>query len=346
MPRLIDRIIRLTSLRQREEMDLCLVQAARERLGATEAQLVRMLGDAGDERWLTPCRIDADGQVQVADVSWIDQGDLPLAATEPDWLECVRLGQELARPTAGATAAADTTTLFPVRGSAGIDGVLRLVSPQPPGEDARADVRGLLEIFHNQVSMLDYTESDTLTGLLNRKSFDDSFYRASALPLSQVGEGAERRQRAAQRYWLGVIDIDHFKQVNDQHGHLIGDEVLLLLARVMRQTFRLLDRLYRFGGEEFVVMLRCPDEEGAMAAMERFRQRVQSHPFPRVNRVTVSIGFTDIRSGDTPPAAVERADLAVYYAKHHGRNQVRSHATLVREGALVDVAQTSDVEFF
>ena len=113
-----------------------------------------------------------------------------------------------------------------------------------------------------------------------------------------------------------------------------------------RQTFRLLDRLYRFGGEEFVVMLRCPDEEGAMAAMERFRQRVQSYPFPRVNHVTVSIGFTDIRSGDTPPAAVERADLAVYYAKHHGRNQVRSHAALVREGALVDVAQTSDVEFF
>jgi diguanylate cyclase (GGDEF)-like protein len=195
--------------------------------------------------------------------------------------------------------------------------------------------------------LLDYSEADTLTGLLNRKSFDESFYKASALPLSQMqDDAAERRQSGTLRYWLGVIDIDHFKQVNDQHGHLIGDEVLLLLSRVMRGSFRFLDKLYRFGGEEFVVLLRCGGEEDALKAMERFRANVEAFRFPRVEHVTVSIGFTDVRSGDTPPAAVERADLAVYYAKHHGRNQVRSHAQLVREGQLADAAQTSDVEFF
>jgi diguanylate cyclase (GGDEF)-like protein len=148
------------------------------------------------------------------------------------------------------------------------------------------------------------------------------------------------------RYWLGVIDIDHFKQVNDQHGHLIGDEVLLLLSRVMRSSFRFLDKLYRFGGEEFVVLMRCHSEEDAQRALDRLRTNVANHLFPRVAHVTVSVGFTDVRSGDTPPAAVERADLAVYYAKHHGRNQVRSHAALVREGELADTTQTSDIEFF
>jgi diguanylate cyclase (GGDEF)-like protein len=161
-----------------------------------------------------------------------------------------------------------------------------------------------------------------------------------------VMDEPERRLVREQRYWLGVIDIDHFKQVNDQHGHLIGDEVLLLLSRVMRQSFRFLDKLYRFGGEEFVVLLRCPGEDGAMAALQRFRTQVEAYVFPRVQHVTVSVGFTDVRSGDTPPAAVERADMAVYYAKRHGRNQVRSHAALVREGELSDLVQTSDVEFF
>ncbi|MBQ0930483.1 diguanylate cyclase [Ideonella sp. 4Y16] len=338
MSGLIEQLTQLTALRNREEMDLCLAQAIRLRLAADEVRIARLLGDAGDERWLVGAQVGPAEQASCADPSWVELLDLPPLDQHPDWRDCMRAPEPPA-PTPGVT-------LLPLRGSAGVLGVVEARTAVAPDEAALADVRGLLDIYRNLVSLLDYTECDTLTGLLNRKSFDDTFYRASALPLSQMGDEPERRVVREQRYWLGVVDIDHFKQVNDQHGHLIGDEVLLLLSRVMRQSFRALDKLYRFGGEEFVVLLRCPGEDEAMAALQRFRAQVEAFVFPRVQHVTVSVGYTDVRSGDTPPAAVERADMAVYYAKRHGRNQVRSHAALVREGELSDLVQTSDVEFF
>ncbi len=126
----------------------------------------------------------------------------------------------------------------------------------------------ILRIYRNFQGLLDYSERDTLTGLLNRKTFDESFLKAMAEPCAAAGAGVagERPPGTAARarsYWLGVIDIDHFKRVNDNHGHLIGDEVLLLLARLMRSSFRFHDRLYRFGGEEFVVLMRCADATAA-----------------------------------------------------------------------------------
>jgi diguanylate cyclase (GGDEF)-like protein len=143
-----------------------------------------------------------------------------------------------------------------------------------------------------------------------------------------------------------LIDIDHFKSVNDSYGHLIGDEVLLLLSRLMRSSFRFHDRLYRFGGEEFVVLMRCAREEDTAMALERMRQNTEAYAFPQVGRITISIGFTEVKPGDTPSGAFERADKAVYYAKGHGRNQVRSHAALVASGALEDDSIIGDVELF
>jgi diguanylate cyclase (GGDEF)-like protein len=145
---------------------------------------------------------------------------------------------------------------------------------------------------------------------------------------------------------MGVIDIDHFKRVNDTYGHLIGDEVLLLLARLMRASFRFDDRLYRFGGEEFVVLMRCTDAPSAALAFERLRSNVERHLFPQVGRITVSIGFTELKRGDTPSGAFERADKAVYFAKGQGRNQVRHHAELVASGHLEDDTKVGDVELF
>ena len=109
----------------------------------------------------------------------------------------------------------------------------------------------------------------------NRKIFDDSFYKVSSMPLlDEKLEPGDRRHAPGSRYWLGVVDIDHFKAVNDRFGHLIGDEVLLLLSRIMRGCFRHSDQLYRFGGEEFVVLLLCHDETHATAAFERPTDRM------------------------------------------------------------------------
>jgi diguanylate cyclase (GGDEF)-like protein len=147
--------------------------------------------------------------------------------------------------------------------------------------------------------------------------------------------------------WLGVIDIDHFKHVNDGFGHLIGDEVLLLLSRLMRTSFRFHDHLYRFGGEEFVVLMRCNSDEDAASAMERLRANVERYVFPQVGHITISVGFTKLRAGDSPNDAFARADRAVYYAKQNGRNQVQHHAQLVAEGKLVDESRDhSDAELF
>jgi diguanylate cyclase (GGDEF)-like protein len=144
-----------------------------------------------------------------------------------------------------------------------------------------------------------------------------------------------------------MLDIDHFKRVNDNFGHLIGDEVLLLLARLMRSTFRFHDQLYRFGGEEFVVLMHCSQNGQAQAAFERLRNNTEQHIFPQVGHITISVGFTEIRRGDTPSGAFERADKAVYYAKEHGRNQVCNYESLIAEGKLAaESANIGDIELF
>jgi diguanylate cyclase (GGDEF)-like protein len=143
-----------------------------------------------------------------------------------------------------------------------------------------------------------------------------------------------------------VVDIDHFKLVNDQHGHLIGDEVLLLLSRLLRASFRFHDRLYRFGGEEFVVLLRCANDDQAHSALERLRAATESYSFPQVGHITVSIGFTRVGSTDSPGEAFERADKAVYWVKAHGRNRVASYSALVAQGEIIEDQRRGDVELF
>jgi diguanylate cyclase (GGDEF)-like protein len=230
--------------------------------------------------------------------------------------------------------------------------VLELITAAPLSVEQLRLVSSILRIYRNFQGLLDYSERDTLTGLLNRKTFDESFLRlAAAGPQHpqhpQHATSAEMRRLAPSgRFWLGVIDIDHFKRVNDSFGHLIGDEVLLLLSRLMRTTFRFHDHLYRFGGEEFVVLMRCVDVEAATSVLERLRRNVEAYRFPQVEHITVSVGFTALRDGDSPNTAFERADRALYHVKQNGRNAVAEHGRLVEAGHLVDRSRDSEVELF
>jgi diguanylate cyclase (GGDEF)-like protein len=141
--------------------------------------------------------------------------------------------------------------------------------------------------------------------------------------------------------WLAMFDIDHFKRINDNYGHVYGDEVILLLAQMMRKSFRQSDVLFRFGGEEFVVLLNSLDEPTACAALERFRERVASHHFPQVGRVTVSIGFAHIGESDYPEIVLDRADKALYYAKQNGRNCTYGYESLASRGMLAPTTSGS-----
>lgn len=242
-------------------------------------------------------------------------------------------------------------TLVPLTVTTDDAAVAELLTDTPLSDEARRTLKAVQRFITHLHALLDENERDSLTRLLNRKSFDETFVRtaqelADHAPLA-AAEFVERRAPDGPfGYWLGVVDIDHFKRVNDVHGHLIGDEVLILTARLMKECFRSGDRLYRFGGEEFVVLLRCHHADEATAAFERLRLAVEQFAFPRIERLTISIGFTAITDADTPSTAFERADQAVYHAKGHGRNQVTCHESLVRDGVFEAKGASGDIEFF
>jgi diguanylate cyclase (GGDEF)-like protein len=193
----------------------------------------------------------------------------------------------------------------------------------------------LARTFEHLMVQWEHANLDTLTGLLNRKTFDDQFDRLMALAESQRAWELERRHLETKHpCWLGIVDIDHFKQINDSWGHLFGDEVLILMAKCMRDSFRTEDTLFRFGGEEFVVMLRHVPEDRVQQTFERFRLAIQTHEFPQVGQVTCSIGYCHVDNRRTPAELLARADEALYYAKDHGRNQVWNHDELVMKGVL------------
>lgn len=216
------------------------------------------------------------------------------------------------------------------------------------GKNKIAEYAGILttlaNIYGNQIRMLDYAELDVLTRLLNRKTFEVTFDRLLTAPVGESSEQSFSERRAQldddSQAWLCIIDIDFFKRVNDKYGHLFGDEVLLRMGDLMRNSFRDGDRLFRFGGEEFVVILNAPNSTLAEIGFNRFRACVENHEFPRVGKVTCSIGFTGISRVDVPTDAVGRADEALYYAKQNGRNQVCFYEHLVRSGLISPAAYT------
>jgi diguanylate cyclase (GGDEF)-like protein len=218
--------------------------------------------------------------------------------------------------------------------------VLEIHSPKEPTEADCAALGLFLRCFDNQHHGWEYANLDTLTRLLNRRTFDDDFERliAAAEQAEQARlDASDRREYSlsvSQPCWLGVADIDHFKSINDNYGHLFGDEVLLRIADLMRQSFRNHDKLFRFGGEEFVVMLRNVTEDNVQGIFDRFREAVAQHEFPRVGRVACSVGFARIDPRLSPAELLGRADEALYYSKEHGRNQVNGYDELVMSGKL------------
>jgi diguanylate cyclase (GGDEF)-like protein len=144
-----------------------------------------------------------------------------------------------------------------------------------------------------------------------------------------------------------MADLDNFKRINDTWGHLYGDEVLLLTAQLMQGHFRESDYLFRFGGEEFVIIVRTANEELAQRAFERFRRAVEEHLFPQVGQVTISIGVTKMDPSVFTATLLDHADKALYYAKQNGRNQVCFFENLLSSG-LVETSEIvmGEIELF
>lgn len=183
-------------------------------------------------------------------------------------------------------------------------------------------LQGLAKIYENHLALLDYSETDTLTSLRNRKTLEKQFSKITAALQSFGPDLSTAEATDVGHYYLIIIDIDHFKRINDNFGHLYDDEILLLVAQLMQRCFRSIDRLFRFGGEEFVVILGPQTQHGVGLALERFRQRVELYLFPQVGQITVSLGATKIRPFEVLSMTMGRADQAMYQAKANGRNRV------------------------
>lgn len=152
---------------------------------------------------------------------------------------------------------------------------------------------------------------DGLTGLFNRRTLIDELTRA-------------RRTFERERRDCGVLmlDLDHFKRINDAHGHPAGDRVLIELARLLKEQVRLSDRVFRYGGEEFVVLAIHTGHEGLLAMAEKLRGKVEREiTDPKGQPVTVSIGGAVLGSGEAVDDWFARVDAALYAAKNAGRNR-------------------------
>lgn len=175
-----------------------------------------------------------------------------------------------------------------------------------------------LMIQRHQRRLEQMATSDALTGALNRQGFD--------LVLVQ----ALKEQRRNHGLLVGMMfDIDLFKQINDSHGHLKGDSVLVTVAELARQCLRSNDILVRWGGEEFFVLLKDCDEVQASHLAQRLCQAVAEHDFGLHRTVTLSVGVTQFIEGQTEDAFFGRADAALYRSKQAGRNRVTRASTFM-----------------
>ncbi|WP_084182507.1 GGDEF domain-containing protein [Alicyclobacillus vulcanalis] len=178
--------------------------------------------------------------------------------------------------------------------------------------ELRVQTRTQTELWVRQILSEKEAKTDALTGLYNRKSFDE--YLDFALQISEETNTPLH---------LAVIDIDNFKQINDQYGHLIGDEILRRTAQAIQQHLAAGDFLARYGGEEFAVIIPEVTHDEAVQNMEKIREYIANlhHVELEGSRATVSIGLSTYHPGEARDALFERADQCLYRAKQTGKNK-------------------------
>lgn len=186
-----------------------------------------------------------------------------------------------------------------------------------------------------QLSLLESLISLLLYPLKNALTYEQALAAAFVDPLTGIGNRASldrnlhRELQMAHRHGdelsILLLDLDHFKQINDNHGHSTGDEILRQVAQLLEYTCRETDRVFRFGGEEFLVLLPKTHHCGARVIAERLRQAVHSIKLELKHATiepTVSIGIAKLKDSDKVSELFERADQALYSAKSGGRNRV------------------------
>jgi diguanylate cyclase (GGDEF)-like protein len=332
--RYLDAIVELTRYRDPQELGAALLKTLRANLPGQHVQLLAMTNEN---------RVTEFDEGNLRNAVVFDplgpEGDKrhPLGE-DADLLQCVRTQSPVIREAAGTRRA-----VLPIFGMHHVQGLL-VIDGLRDGAVPQVLLEKLLRVYGNQLFVLSRGEVDPLTGLYNRQSFPERIRRIASRARS-VRRASD--ESAARQHCFALLDIDNFKQVNDRFGHLYGDEVLLLFARLMVKSFRHDDLLFRYGGEEFAVVLVNVSPENAVRLLERFRAGVEAYSFPQLEPKTVSIGVTAVYSDRDVDEIVMRADKALYYAKNFGRNRVCCYETLVTDGKLEPLTMAQgDIELF
>lgn len=342
-PHLLDRLATLTSIRDLELLEFSLLKTVYELFRPEQVMMLKYDSD-GEVR--NTMRYGHDG---CHDSNKSTRNQLP---EQPEVFSALRMARRMSSPYHSRLVNGNTLSAYPALDVKILGVCLVIESRRPTSPNDVRLIQGLLQIYRNFCELIEDAQRDQLTGLLNRKTFDESIQRVIGLSANAAYPlvDDDRRQHSSEEtcHWLGLIDIDNFKRINDSLGHIYGDEVLLLMSQIMRNIFRESDLLFRFGGEEFVVITENMDVEGARTAFERFRQAVEEFEFPQVGRVTVSFGAVQVNQQDVVHALLDRADKALYFAKHHGKNQVCFYDELVERGLIKPAMSfsTNEAELF
>jgi diguanylate cyclase (GGDEF)-like protein len=346
MESIIKHLVEITGHRDHDLLNISVTSALRELTGAEQARALAIVA-VGKEIFLQPQVIVRAGQTITVDDENLHAENL--ISGHPVLEQGIAEHKELIED---RSVPGQLTIWLPIWMHDKVNGCLEVSNPETYTDNTIEVLEGVLIVYRNFQNLLDYSERDSLTGLLNRKTFDDNF--SKMLRVSQTARipGAEqitierRHEELEKLNWLAVLDIDHFKRVNDQFGHLYGDEVLILIANLLKTSFRPNDRLFRFGGEEFVILLKSSTADDARHIFERFRENVAQHHFPQVGQVTVSVGYAHVTRYEPPVAILGRADQALYYAKSHGRNRCCYYEELMQTGDVHAEQSNDTAEFF
>lgn len=175
-----------------------------------------------------------------------------------------------------------------------------------------------IQLLHKELAQVRETAiTDGLTGLLNRRAFDQ-----------MLDEHIENQKRSAGKLCLLILDLDHFKRINDNFGHRVGDHVLRYTAKLMQQHIAENHYAARYGGEEMAVIMPDTPLNKAMEIAEKIRSALAQYPLKQkdnsesLGKVTLSVGVSAFKASDTLESLIDRADKALYQAKNNGRNQV------------------------
>lgn len=232
------------------------------------------------------------------------------------------------------------TTYVPVYYLGTVIGLLMVESKDELPEGTTVLALHILNVYANQLALIHKSRLDPLTELLNRQTFEKKVIEILS------GDDFSTKNIAlkeSKNWYLAIIDIDHFKRVNDNFGHVIGDEVILLVSRLLKNNFRLEDYVFRYGGEEFAVLFQSDDKAAARGVLNRLRTNVAEYPFPQVGNLTVSAGFLELSHIDMVATLVHKADLALYESKNNGRNLVTAYSDL---NVVDDIVNDDGIELF